>query len=265
MAELDRLDRQHGLGTMPYAVPAAPRRSRRNGPVLPALLVTVLALTVAIAFSPGDETRQVRRLLGFDDARLGVVPEVPRGVGSHSFMQTQPLSDEPVGYDPCREVEVVVNPEGAPANHQSLVRTGLARVSAATGLKFVLKGETDVRDVMDTRSARRRPVLIRWATEQEVPELAGRVAGIGGSLAVERAGRLRYVTGQVILDRDVYAAFGPVDLPQAQAIVDHELGHLVGLGHVEDEGELMHVENVGLTTFGPGDREGLARLGSIPC
>ena len=39
----------------------------------------------------------------------------------------------------------------------------------------------------------------------------------------------------------------------------------MGLGHVEDEGELMHVENVGLTTFGPGDREGLARLGSIPC
>ena len=266
MAELDRLDRAYGLGTLPHAAPSAPRRARRQtGPVMPALLVTAVLLAGMVTLSPGDNMRPVRRLLGFDDERLGAVPDVPRGIGSHGFMQTQPGSDEPVGYDPCREIEVAVNPEGAPANAEMLVTTGLAHVSAATGLKFVRVGETDARDVLSSGSARRRPVLIRWATEEEVPELAGRVAGIGGSLAAERDGRLRYVTGQVILDRDVYASFGAADLPHAQAIVDHELAHLVGLDHVADPDELMNAENLGRTTFGPGDREGLARLGSIPC
>ena len=50
-----------------------------------------------------------------------------------------------------------------------------------------------------------------------------------------------------------------------QAIVDHEFGHLVGLDHVDDPGELMAEVNIGRTSYGPGDLEGLARLGAIPC
>ena len=50
-----------------------------------------------------------------------------------------------------------------------------------------------------------------------------------------------------------------------QAIVDHEFGHLVGLDHVTDPGELMAEVNLGRTSYGPGDLEGLARLGAIPC
>ena len=52
---------------------------------------------------------------------------------------------------------------------------------------------------------------------------------------------------------------------RARAIVLHELGHLVGLLHVDDPGELMHREDVGRLELGPGDREGLAALGSGTC
>ena len=45
----------------------------------------------------------------------------------------------------------------------------------------------------------------------------------------------------------------------------HELGHVVGLAHVHDASELMNPENVGLTRLGPGDRAGLAALGSGRC
>lgn len=266
MAELDRLDREHGLGTMPMSTNRRPRRERKShGPVLPGLLITALLLGGALVWSPADDMEALRRLVGIGDERLGVLPETEFGQGSFSFLQVQRGSDEPVGYDPCRVIEVVVNPAGAPDNYDELVDTGLARTGAATGLVFERVGLTDDRDVVVGPFARRRPVLIAWALPDEVPELAGDVAGIGGSVATGPPGRLRYVTGRVVLDQELFADFGPRETPFAQAIVDHELAHVVGLGHVDDPGELMYDDNLGRTTYGPGDREGLARLGSISC
>ena len=77
-----------------------------------------------------------------------------------------------------------------------------------------------------------------------------------------RPGFLRYETGVVVLDRDV--PWVSRDGEVGQAILDHEFGHLVGLGHVDDPGQLMD-ERLSVLTYGPGDREGLARLGSVPC
>lgn len=266
MAELDRLDREFGLGAMPSATHRRSRRSQRShGPFLPSLLVTAVLLAGIVALSPGENMRTLRRLAGFDNDRLGAVPQVQQGVGSYEFILTQRGSDEPVAYDPCREIEVVVNPEGAPANYDALVDAGLAHTSAATGLRFTRVGLTEDRDVTTGGLAQRRPVLIAWATPDEVPDLADEVAGIGGSTAVGPPGRMRYVTGRIMLDRDLFASFDADDARRAQAIVDHELGHVVGLGHVDDPGELMNEENLGRTTWGPGDREGLARLGSVDC
>ena len=252
MVELDRLDREYGLGTMPTAATRRPRRSRRpRGPVLPSLLVTGLLLAGIVVVSPSENMLTIRRLVGLDDERLAAVPDVRRGVGSFSFMQTQRGSDEPVAYDACRPIEVVVNPDGAPRNYDALVDAGLAHTGAATGLEFTRVGLTDDRDLTTGAFSQRRPVLIGWATPEEVPDLARDVAGIGGSIAVGSPARQRYVTGRVMLDRDLFASFGTDDVDRAQAIVDHELAHVVGLGHVDDPGELMHAENLGRTTYGP--------------
>lgn len=267
MAELDRIDREYGLGASPviaYNSRPPKRRARSKGSVLPLVLTAVL-LVGFIAFSPSENSVGLRRLLGFDNDRLAAVPQVQEGVGSYSFMQTQRGSDKPVAYDPCRPIEVAVNPQGAPDNYDQLVDTGLARTAAASGLEFTRVGLTDDRDRPANSFTRRQPVLIAWATEDEFPELAGDVAGIGGSIAIGQPGNMRYVTGKVILDRDTYASFGRRDTAVAQAIVDHELGHLVGLGHVDDPGELMHESALERTTYGPGDVEGLALLGSVDC
>jgi Matrixin len=267
MEELDRLDREFGLGTLPFPRAARSRRRRTSGPVLPSLLVTALLMGGIIALSPSENLRALRRLAGFDDQRVGFVPELVDGSGGYKFTRTQPGSDEPVAYDPCRAIEVVVNPQGAPANYDNLVDTALAHTSGATGLRFERIGLTDNRDLnRPSLGGERSPVLVSWATAGEVPELAGDVAGLGGSLAADPGtGRLRYVTGKVTLDADTFRKFGVAEAPFAQAIVDHEFGHLVGLTHVDDPHELMYKDNVGVTTYGPGDREGLARLGRVDC
>jgi hypothetical protein len=110
-------------------------------------------------------------------------------------------------------------------------------------------------------------VLVAWSDEGEVPDLKGRVAGVGGSAAATRAGHDWFVTGSVILDGADLADVVQRRTGRAQvrAVIMHEFGHLLGLDHVRAADELMHVSNVGMTAFGPGDRAGLAALGSGEC
>lgn len=254
-----------GVYAPPPSPPPPPRR--RSGTGLGGALMTMLVVAAVlggvVAVHPGYEARTIRALVtDLFDGRVPVVTEplAATGPGEFTFAMTQPGSDAPVGYDPCRDIEIVVNPQDAPQGYAEMVGTAVQRTSAATGLTMRVVGESDDRDFL--RRSVDDPVLVGWASEEEVPELAGSTVGLGGSVALERDGVRHYVTGMVVMDVDVplLNRGGQV----AQSVLDHEFAHLVGLGHVDSTGELMHETPV-RTDYGPGDLTGLAALGQVPC
>lgn len=201
---------------------------------------------------------------------LGKPPPVPETGGSFAFAATQP-DGSAVAYDPCKPIEYVVNDALAPPGSEGLLHSAISEISAATGLVFEYVGaSTDVPTQADGVGASDRdPALLAWTTPAEVSDLAGRVAGVGGSAtAPDRySGRSQYVTGIVALDAPQLARVLRRENGDAQvrAIIVHELAHLVGLAHVDDPHELMYGDNVGTTELGTGDRRGLAALGSGRC
>jgi hypothetical protein len=204
-----------------------------------------------------------------------VLPAVPvTTTGSYAFLNTD-ADGEPVGYDPCRPVRYVVRATGAPPGGAALVTEAIAHLSADTGLSFEDIGTTDEAPAVDRPLIQPdrygtgwAPVLIAWATATEVPALAGDVAGIGGSAAVPGAdGSGEWLAaGRLVLDSDdLGAMIAGGDPAAARSVVLHELGHVVGLDHVDDRNELMYPMTSTRVDFGPGDREGLALLGQVAC
>ncbi len=262
LRELDWLDQTYGLGALPPAAPP-PRRSSRLSGVIALLVVSGLTVSAVFAMQPQIFPDRVHELLGTTPERLLPARDIPSGPGEFSFMAAQPETGEPVGYDPCEVIEVAINPDGAPDDHRELVETAMQRTSDATGLQFELVGTTRDRDFENMSMD--DPVLVMWADEDEAPDLAEDIAGVGGSYRVSGygGGTQRYVTGFVILDRDAYEDMRSDAM--RQAIVDHEFGHLVGLGHVDDPRQLMHEHGGFVTDYGDGDLAGLAELGAIDC
>ncbi len=186
------------------------------------------------------------------------------GGGTYRFMATQDGSDEPVAYDPCTPIQVMVNARTAPADADAILATALANVTEATGLEFELVGDSDEvpfagADVETGEGW--RPLLIGWTDATEMSEFDGELVGLGGSAIVEIDGRHWYVTGDVALDGPRLAELGT---EVTVAVLQHELAHVIGLHHVDDEHELMHPVQT-TARWGRGDLAGLERLGAVEC
>jgi hypothetical protein len=252
-----------------------PRRRRVDVRTALTFAITVVALAGVVVAEPSVLPASVRHVIGLGPKRLVAAPAAT-GSGSFAFMASQPGDpSEPVTYDPCRPIDVRVNPAGAPSGGVDLVRAAMADVGRAAGLELRYVGTTKERPSWQTSfvptflgRVRTRPVLVTWATAAEVPQLEGNVAGIGGSVPVPGPdGVTWYATGGITLDMDSFAAMETMPNGRAlmRAVVLHEFGHVVGLAHVHDAGELMNGDNVGLLDYGPGDLRGLAEVGSGRC
>jgi hypothetical protein len=156
------------------------------------------------------------------------------------------------------------------------VTAAFARISAASGLVFVDDGATTETPSPDRPNFqperygdRWAPVLVAWSSPAELPRLSGDVIGLTSTQPVQvEGGRLALVSGQVALDAAQIADANRFNGGRAIAVatVTHELGHLVGLDHVDDPRQLMYPTARPLvSSFGNGDLTGLGMLGRGAC
>lgn len=199
----------------------------------------------------------------------GAVP-LPVGEGSAAFVSSR--SDGlPVGFDPCRPVNIVVNPVGGPANAVEMVQVVADQVAAASGLSLVVEGLTDepaspARPAYDPDryGDRWSPILVAWSDPDVIADLDGDVIGLGGAATVAFERQEPYaVSGIVYLDAPQLDALTDIEMHTLVTML-HEFGHVVGLDHVDDATQVMNTQAVG-TSYATGDLAGLAQLGAIPC
>lgn len=176
----------------------------------------------------------------------------------------------PVRWNPCGPIRFVVNDGEAPPGSLETVREAVARVSAVTGIEFFSSGSTDEIPTLDRDPIEFTgtlpewsPVLIAWVTpdETDIGFTSGERTAVAVAAPLAPPGEDVYVTGWIAVNAQAGAPPGFDDPSSAGPTLLHELGHLVGLGHVRAPGEIMDPTGGSMMDYGVGDLEGLRRLG----
>ncbi len=195
----------------------------------------------------------------------------PAAGAGYSFL-AKDFSGHPYRWNPCAPIHYVTNLTEAPPGSQNDVQEAVRRVSAATGIPFIDDGTTNEIPTREREAFQPlrygqewAPVLIAWVapSETDIPfEKNGHTAaGVASPLGSDEPGSDAFVSGWIAINAEDPNPIG-FSWPGAQGpVVQHELGHIMGLGHVKANGELMQPSGGGVTDFGPGDLAGLRQLG----
>jgi len=231
-----------------------PFRRRRGQRVM--AFVAVLAITVATL---GGGLLAVERLTRPDS-----------DASQHDFLAHR-MDGSPLRWNPCDTIHYVINPSTAPDGSVEDVHEAVRQVSRITGIAFAYDGLSDEvpsrrrlplqRDRYGDRWA---PVLIAWVDPDDTDidfDRNGHEAAAVAAPARPLTGEELFVSGFIAMNIDDPNPPG-FGWPGAQGpVLLHELGHIMGLAHVETAGEIMQKAGGGVTEYGPGDLEGLRKLG----
>ena len=245
--------------------------------------------TGGLAFLPERAYNYV--VAEFEEVPNRLLPSVPSGGGTEYKFLHFVDSGIPITWDPCVPISYVINPDEMPANGKELIQSAADSVSTHTGLKFVNVGETNESltfprqpfqpSIYPSEQKSWAPVLVSWLPEEEFKKelekqnlIDDAIGFAGPNIAYtddyfdrkELLGPTYFVSGTVTLNSNWFNSKQALSNPdEAQAVLMHEFGHLVGLDHATSQSQLMASENNGLVDFGDGDKAGLAKLGSGSC
>jgi hypothetical protein len=200
--------------------------------------------------------------------RGGVDPPI-----DYAFLEARDRGCLPVRFNPCEPVHYVVNSALAPPGALDDLQGAFRRIEAATGMTFVNDGPTDEpASVSRPRSQPERygnrwaPVLVVWDRGENFRMAPTNPAG-GRSFPVDQVS----VSGVLIVNVDAVGAVPGSSPPNGFGegttwgrVFMHELGHVVGLGHVARSDQIMFPElgvQRGPAEFKAGDLAGLRLVG----
>jgi len=171
-------------------------------------------------------------------------------------------------WNPCAVITWAFNPSGGYAGSLADTQRAFARVAGRTGLHFKYVGGTDYVYGVSGAYPPGVDIVVGWSTAAVLPSLAGGVVGVGGGWAypssvADVANEI--VSGYVVLDHDaeLNAGFTTSGMPTWGQVLEHEIGHSLGLGHAHDTSQVMYASvSPANHLFGAGDLAGLARVGA---
>jgi hypothetical protein len=176
-----------------------------------------------------------------------------------------------VRWDPCSTITWKVNLALAPAGALAQVQQAVATLSAATGLRFAFGGTTTSVPTSTwlDKSTAKGTLLVAWAPTTTTDLFQAGAIGEGGWWATTSSAAATTASiqrGFVVLDPTSTAslASGFGSGASLGAVLLHELGHAVGLQHVQDRSQVMYptVGPWSTARYAPGDLAGLAAVGS---
>lgn len=237
----------------------------------------------AAASAPADPECPGRHHLS-PDANGIVRPDV-KPAFDYSFLFVED-GCRPARFNPCTPVRYTLNRRLASDTDVATLEEALRKTAAATGLQFEYAGPSNLDPLTVPRPERGAdgslswpPVNIGWArlgtgerlrSRDAIREAPDTVIGGGGRPVV--VGNV-ITTGNLVLNLDAVAdtdtnrpvphGFGPgVNWGR---IMLHELGHVIGLGHVQSRTSLMNEsltqQTISSSEWGVGDLIGLRHLG----
>src|SRR5688572_7584705 len=198
----------------------------------------------------------------------------PKVDGAFRFLER--VGGGPVRWDPCETITYAVNAAGARSPVRADLNEALRRLSRATGIEFRSVGttqETFIRAYQRMRYGgviRKAALILIWVDHVDYRAILHRLHDPRPSIAFAKtmAGLFenqdQYFGGIVVMDADATASRGFGSRYAHGSVLLHELGHIMGLDHVTDADQLMYSgrhAHLGLRDLGPGDLEGLRRLG----
>ena len=228
-------------------------------------------------------------LTSLADAVRGSVAPVPPPVSSSaSPAEPVPSSAEytflgrsllggPVRWDPCETITYGLDLRQAPAYAAADAAEAIERVADATSLELVetAPGVGSLDPTFSRMVERERGItdlgpdmVIVWTSHERYERLRD-VHDLKRSIAttfpfVTGGVRSRLIGAIVLVDSRTTRPGGYGGWWSHGPTLLHEMGHAVGLGHVDDAGEIMYdgqQPTLTMSDWGQGDLEGLGRLG----